>query len=76
MTNDPSTLWVTGESTGALEAFLALVDEYRIGAIADMRRFPGWRRYSHFASEAMARSLPAHGIAYAWIPQPGGRSKV
>ncbi|MEP7187164.1 MAG: DUF488 domain-containing protein [Rhodanobacter sp.] len=76
MTSEPATLWTIGHSTHALEAFLALLDEYRIEAIADVRRFPGSRRYPHFASEAMAESLPAHGIAYQWIAKLGGRRKV
>jgi uncharacterized protein (DUF488 family) len=76
MANDPATLWTIGHSTHTLEAFLALLDEYRIEAIADVRRFPGSRRYPHFASEAMAKSLPAQGIAYQWIPKLGGRRKV
>ncbi|MDQ2668724.1 MAG: DUF488 domain-containing protein [Gemmatimonadota bacterium] len=76
MTNDPATLWTIGHSTHTLEEFFALLDEYRIEAIADVRRFPGSRRYPHFASEAMAESLPACGIAYEWISKLGGRRKV
>jgi uncharacterized protein (DUF488 family) len=72
----PATIWSIGHSTRTLEEFLGLLDEYRIEAIADVRRFPGSRRHPHFASEALARSLPAHGIAYQWIPRLGGRRKV
>jgi len=72
----PATIWSIGHSTRALEEFVALVHEYRVEAIADVRRFPGSRRYPHFASEALAQSLPAHGIAYQWIPKLGGRRKV
>ena len=73
---DPATTWTIGHSTRTLEVFLGLLVEYRIEAIADVRRFPGSRRYPHFASEALAGSLPAHGIAYQWIPKLGGRRKV
>lgn len=76
MPHDPATIWTIGHSTRTLEEFLALLDEYSIEAIADVRRFPGSRRYPHFASEAMATSLPAHGIAYQWMPKLGGRRKV
>ena len=44
-------------------------------AIADVRRFPGSRRHPHFASEALAASLPEHGLAYDHIPELGGRRK-
>jgi uncharacterized protein (DUF488 family) len=70
------TIWTIGHSTHAFEAFLALLAEYRIEAVADVRRFPGSRRHPHFASEALASALPAHGIAYQWIPKLGGRRKV
>lgn len=76
MTADPQTVWTIGHSTRALDEFFALLDEYRIEAIADVRRFPGSRRHPHFASESLAQSLPAHGIAYQWMPKLGGRRKV
>lgn len=69
-------IWTIGHSTHTLVEFLALLGDYGIEAIADVRRFPGSRRHPHFASEAMAESLPAHGIAYQWIPKLGGRRKV
>ena len=76
MSNDPTTIWTIGHSTRTLEELLALLDEYRIEAIADVRRFPGSRRFPHFFTEALAKSLPAHAIAYQWIPKLGGRRKV
>ncbi len=76
MPADPATIWTVGHSTRTLEQFVGLLGEYRIEAIADVRRFPGSRRYPHFANEAMATSLPAHGIAYQWVPKLGGRRKV
>lgn len=71
-----ATVWTIGHSTRTLEEFLALLAQFRIEAIADVRRFPGSRRYPYFAREAMAASLPAHGIAYEWLPKLGGRRKV
>ena len=76
MPGDPATIWTIGHSTRTLEEFLGLLGEYRIEAIADVRRFPGSRRYPCFASDALAASLPTHGIAYQWIPKLGGRRKV
>jgi len=76
MPADPATLWTIGHSTRTLGEFLDLLSEYRIEAIADVRRFPGSRRYPYFASDALAASLPTHGIAYQWIPRLGGRRKV
>lgn len=72
----PPTVWTVGHSTHAWEAFLALLHAHRIEAIADVRRFPGSRRYPWFASEAMAEQLPKAGIVYRWLPQLGGRRKA
>lgn len=72
----PATVWTIGHSTRTWEEFLALLAESGIGAIADVRRYPGSRRYPWFASEAMAEALPAAGFDYLWIPQLGGRRKA
>ena len=52
---DPATVWTIGHSTRTFEAFLELLAVYRIEAIADVRRFPGSRRYPWFAGDALAR---------------------
>ena len=72
----PATIWTIGHSTRTLEEFLALLAAYRIEAIADVRRFPGSRRYPHFSREALGETLPSHGIAYQWLPKLGGRRPV
>jgi uncharacterized protein (DUF488 family) len=70
------TIWTIGHSTRPLAVFLGLLGEYRIEAIADVRRFPASRRYPYFAREALTATLPAHGIAYRWLPQLGGRRRA
>ncbi|ADV26832.1 hypothetical protein Psesu_0981 [Pseudoxanthomonas suwonensis 11-1] len=67
------TIWTVGHSTRDWDAFLELLRAHDIGAIADVRRYPGSRRYPWFASEALAEGLPQAGIAYRWLPQLGGR---
>lgn len=69
----PNTVWTIGHSTRSWDAFLQILTDHRIEAIADVRRFPGSRHYPWFASEALAQHLPAAGIAYRWLPQLGGR---
>lgn len=70
------TVWTVGHSTRSWDDFLGVLAAHGIGAIADVRRFPGSRRYPWFASEAMADALPAAGLEYRWLPQLGGRRKV
>lgn len=66
-------LWTVGHSTRTQEDFLSLAGAHGIRAIADVRRFPGSRRHPHFARDAMARWLPAHGIDYVHVEALGGR---
>ena len=70
-----TTVWTIGHSTRTLDAFVGLLHHHGIAAIADVRRFPGSRRYPWFGSEAMAASLRSAGIAYRWLPQLGGRRR-
>ncbi|EKT4084548.1 DUF488 domain-containing protein [Stenotrophomonas maltophilia] len=72
----PVTVWTIGHSTRPWDEFLRLLFAQGISAIADVRRFPGSRRHPWFASEQMAKTLPAHGVEYLWIPELGGRRKV
>jgi uncharacterized protein (DUF488 family) len=41
--------------------------------VADVRRFPGSRRYPHFNGEALSESLGLAGIAYRHFGGLGGR---
>jgi uncharacterized protein (DUF488 family) len=68
-------VYTVGHSTRGLEDFLALLGEYRIEELVDVRRFPTSRRHPHFAGEALARALGAAGIAYAHEPDLGGYRK-
>ena len=67
------TIWTVGHSTRSLDAFLDCLRDYRIEAIADVRRFPGSRRYPQFARDALAVTLSVEGIEYEWLPKLGGR---
>jgi uncharacterized protein (DUF488 family) len=68
-------IWTIGHSTRPLQEFLALLVDNRIEAVADVRRYPGSRRYPHFNAEALARALNGAGIGYEPFPELGGRRK-
>jgi uncharacterized protein (DUF488 family) len=70
-----STIWTIGHSTRAVDAFLELLAGHRLEAVADVRRFPGSRRYPQYAQAALGATLAAHGIAYRWLPALGGRRR-
>lgn len=67
------TIWTIGHSSRTLDEFLALLSQYGIQAIADVRRFPGSRRQPWFAREALAATLLEGDLTYRWIPALGGR---
>jgi len=65
-------MWTIGHSTRSLEALVALLRAHGIQRVADVRRFPRSRRHPHFDAAALARDLPAAGIAYRHLPGLGG----
>src|SRR5947208_6704305 len=68
--------YTIGHSTRSLEELVALLREHGIERLADIRRYPGSRRYPHFSRDALEVSLPEHGIAYVHLPKLGGRRKA
>jgi uncharacterized protein (DUF488 family) len=72
----PTAIWTIGHSTRSIEEFLSLLAGSRIEVIADVRSFPGSRRYPQYGREALAATLLAHAIGYHWLPALGGRRRV
>lgn len=68
-------IWTIGHSTRSLEEFLALLDSFNIKVLADIRTFPGSRRYPHFNKSSLAQELKKHGIQYYHFLELGGRRK-
>ena len=57
-----------GHSTRPFDLFLALLSAHGIETVADVRRYPGSRRWPQFSRDALSEALGAHGIAYQWFP--------
>ncbi len=72
----PTTIWTIGHSTHPIGEFLGLLSAARMDIIADVRSFPGSRKYPQYGKEALATTLAAHGIDYDWLPALGGRRRV
>lgn len=66
-------VWTVGHSTRSLEQLLELLAANSIEAIADVRRYPGSRRWPHFAREPFEKALENRGLFYTWLPELGGR---
>jgi uncharacterized protein (DUF488 family) len=68
-------IYTIGHSTRSLEELLALLAEHGIDRLADIRRYPGSRRYPHFSRQALETSLPPRDIEYVHVPELGGRRR-
>src|SRR5687768_351324 len=68
-------VWTIGHSTRGLDDLVALLRAHGITQVADVRRFPRSRRHPHFDAAALARDLPAAGVAYVHLPALGGFRK-
>jgi uncharacterized protein (DUF488 family) len=68
-------IWTIGHSTRAIDDFISLLKENEINLLADVRAWPGSKRYPHFNKDTLAESLTAHGIRYEHFPELGGKRK-
>jgi uncharacterized protein (DUF488 family) len=66
-------IWTIGHSTRTIDEFISLLKENGIKLVADVRMFPGSKRYPQFGREALAKSLGESGIPYEHFPELGGR---
>jgi uncharacterized protein (DUF488 family) len=71
----PATIWTIGHSNRTADEFVRALEAHAIEVVADVRRFPGSRRHPQFGSAALAESLAAGGIGYAWLSRLGGRRR-
>ena len=69
------TIWTIGHSTRPLPSFLNMLAHYQLEAVADVRRFPGSRRYPQYKEATVRATLAEHGIAYLWLSSLGGRRR-
>ena len=68
-------IWTIGHSTRTIDEFISLLEANEIKLLADVRAFPGSKRYPQFNKDALAESLTAHGIRYEHFPELGGKRK-
>jgi uncharacterized protein (DUF488 family) len=68
-----NSIYTIGHSTRAIEEFIGLLRHHDVTRLADIRRYPGSRRYPHFSRDGLEVSLPAAGIEYQHFEDLGGR---
>jgi uncharacterized protein (DUF488 family) len=69
-------IWTIGHSARPIEQLLELLHTHRIRQVVDVRLIPYSRRNPQFNTQALSGSLPAAGVAYAPMPDLGGRRKA
>jgi uncharacterized protein (DUF488 family) len=73
---DQLSVWTIGHSTLAIEDFIGRLDSFEIQLLADVRSYPGSRRYPHFNKENLEASLAIAEIRYLHLPELGGRRRA
>lgn len=68
-------IYTIGHSTRSFDELAALLGEHGVTRLADVRRYPGSRRWPHFSRESLERTLPGHGIEYVHFDALGGRRR-
>ena len=69
-------VYTIGHSTHSLDDFVQMLRSFNIRVLADVRRFPGSRKYPQFNKENIEAALKKNDIQYTHIEALGGRRKV
>jgi uncharacterized protein (DUF488 family) len=75
MEKHKKTIWTIGHSTHTLDELLHMLHSFSIQLLADVRNFPGSRKFPQFNKEALQVSLPNNDIQYKHFKSLGGRRK-
>ena len=76
MKEETKTIWTIGHSTRPFEELVAMLHSFKIELVADIRSFPGSRKFPQYNKEALQISLPENNIRYVHLKELGGRRKV
>jgi len=76
MEEENKTIWTIGHSTRPLEEFLSMLHSFNIQLVADIRRFPGSRKFPQYNQEPLSASLSQNNIQYLNLKNLGGRRKA
>lgn len=72
---EQSTIFTIGHSTHVIEDFIALLKSFGICVLADVRNYPGSKRFPHFNKETLEAVLNQNKIDYVHVKALGGRRK-
>ena len=75
MSQPKKSIWTIGHSTRTLEEFVAMLQSFSITMLADVRHYPGSRKFPQYNKSELAQSLARFGIRYEHMECLGGRRK-
>jgi uncharacterized protein (DUF488 family) len=71
------TIYTIGHSTRPLDEFIALLKDWQVAQLVDIRTVPGSRHNPQFGQQELQTALEAHGIHYQYLKSLGGlRPKI
>lgn len=68
-------IWTIGHSNHPLSVFIDMLTAHAIHTVADIRSFPGSRKYPWFNSGPLSATLRAADIEYESLRELGGRRR-
>lgn len=68
-----NSIWTIGHSTRAIEEFVSILKSFKIEVLADVRSFPGSRRFPQFNKSLLEKIMCSSGIQYIHYPDLGGK---
>ncbi|MEO5967751.1 MAG: DUF488 domain-containing protein [Ferruginibacter sp.] len=71
-----NTIWTIGHSTRSIIEFKSIISNFGIEIVADVRSFPGSRKFPQFNKEVMEQWLKESGFGYVHYKNLGGRRKM
>jgi uncharacterized protein (DUF488 family) len=74
--NNHKMVWTIGHSTRDLSEFIDMLLSFKIELVADIRSYPGSRKFPPFSKEALEISLPENKIQYIRLKELGERLRV
>src|SRR5687768_11035088 len=72
MNETNNTIFTIGHSTHPSDEFVNILQSFSISLLADVRNFPGSKRYPHFNKEILESSLNKNNIRYRHFKELGG----
>lgn len=75
MADSAKMIWTIGHSTRPFEELVALLHTHSIELLADVRSFPGSRKFPQYNKEALEIAMPENGMRYVHLKELGGRRK-